>query len=144
MPTINNVPYDFAACEFSSLGGMILVGTQSFSYANSVELEKTSGAQRTDIGRTKGIGHCDDAEWSMLESDYRALVSALGNGYMFKTFNNAVSYGYDGEPLIKDELFDCQIIKDSHDLQKSPAGTVVTLTLSIMRAKMNGIDPFVA
>jgi hypothetical protein len=140
---INHVDYDFAGCMFASLG-LILTGTQSLTYGNSVELEKTSGAAREDIGRTPGIGHADDAEWSLYESDYRALVAALGNGYMFQKFDFVVSRGDNEQPLVKDELFGCQIIKDAHDLQKGPGGLVVSITLSVMRVRKDGIDPFKA
>jgi hypothetical protein len=138
---INHVPYDFAGTE-SAVLGLILTGLQSATYGASVELEKTSGATREDIGRTPGIGHADDAELSMYQSDYIALVTALGSGYMFEVFDYGISYGYKNEPLIKDILYGCQIIKDAHDLQKGPGGIVVSLTLSVMHVSLNGLNPF--
>jgi hypothetical protein len=142
MPVINQVPYDFACCEFGA-GKLTLPGTQSMSYGNSVESEKISGAGNEDIDATPGIGHADDAEWSMLESDYRALIAELGPGYMTieKRFPLSVSYAFTGQPLICDHLRGCRIIKDAHDLQKGPAGLVVSITLQVMKCLPGGVNP---
>jgi hypothetical protein len=142
MAVINQVPYDFTCCEFNA-GKLTLPGTQSMSYGNSVESEKIGGATNQDIDATPGVGHADDCEWSMLESDYRALIGELGAGYMTldKRFTIAVNYAFTGQPLITDELQQCRIIKDAHDLQKGPAGLIVSVTLQVMKCLPGGINP---
>jgi hypothetical protein len=142
MAVVNQVPYDFTCCEIGA-GALTLTGTQSISYGNSVETEKIGGSTNEDIDATPGMGHADDAEWSMLESDYRALIAFLGPGYMTlqKRFPLSVSYAFTGQALITDELQKCRIIKDAHDLQKGAAGLTVSVTLQVMKCLPGGINP---
>jgi len=142
MAVVNQVPYDFTCCEIGA-GALTLTGTQSMSYGNSVESEKISGSTNEDIDATPGIGHADDCEWSMLESDYRALIAYLGAGYMTiaKRFPISVSYAFTGQPLITDELQNCRIVKDAHDLQKGAAGLTVSVTLQVMKCLPGGVNP---
>lgn len=138
---VNGVPYDFGSLEVGVKGGVILAGLQSISYGHSVESAKTSGAGREDIDETQGHHTVDDAEVTVLESDYRTWIKSLGNGYMFKRFPLSVSYSYDGQPLIVDELKQCRFIKVAASAQKGPEGLTRALTLRVMRLKENGLDP---
>lgn len=138
---INGVPYDFGSLEVGVKGGVILSGLQSISYGHSIDSAKTTGSGREDIDETQGHHTVDDAEVTVLESDYRTWIKSLGNGYMFKRFPLSVSYAYDGQPLIVDELKQCRFKKVAANAQKGPEGLTRALTLSVMRIKEDGLDP---
>lgn len=139
--SISGVPYDFGALEVGIGAGLVLSGLRSISYGHSVESSKTSGAGREDIDATKGHHTVDDAEVTVLESDYRAWIKFLGNGFMFKRFPLSVSYAYDDQPLEVDELKRCRILKVAAQAQKGPDGLERTLTLQVMRIRESGLDP---
>jgi hypothetical protein len=137
---VNNVPYDFAAVTVD-LDDQIIRGLRSISWEHGMEVEKNFGSDREAINRTEGVYNAEDTEVTMLESDYFRLVNHLGNGYMRKVFQSSLAYGFDGEPVHTAELFDCRIIGDAHDYSQGPEGLEVSLTLSIMKIKVDGIDP---
>lgn len=140
MATVNQVPYDFASIEFD-IDGLLTVGLRSLSYEHGMEVEKNFGASREAINRTDGVYSAEDAEVTLLMSDYRALIAQLGNGYMKRVFPAAAVYGHDGGETYTDELIDCRIIMDAHDHSQGPEGLEVSITLSVMKVKPNGVDP---
>lgn len=141
MATVNGVAYDFASLELGIPGGPAY-GLQSITHGLSVELEKMSGATREDYDRTPGIGHVDDAEAEVYESDYQRMIADLGNGYMMQEWPATLSYGFTGQPLKTIEFGRCQLIKVSQNAQKGPGGLTRSMTISIMRVKEFGLNPF--
>lgn len=137
---VNRVPYAWASIEID-LDDLIIGGARSISYEHGMEVEKIRGAGREALGRTEGDYNAEDSELVVLESDYLLIVQKLGPGYMLKVFQISVARAHPGEPVVTDELVDCRIIGDAHDYQQGPEGLEVSLTISIMKVKPNGVDP---
>lgn len=139
--TVNDVPYDWGCTEIGMGSALTLEGAKGISYGSGFEVAKLRGTSRKPKTRTTGQYDADDGELTLLESTYRAMIAYLGKGYMRKEFPMTVSYSFEGEAIIVDQLKGCRIIKDAHDKQEGPDGLEVKVTLSIMEVWPSGIDP---
>jgi hypothetical protein len=138
--TVNCVPYDWGCLE-AGVSGIVLPGLRSIEYGNSVEDEYVKGAGREPLDYTDGQLEPKEVKLTVLESDYRALIGGLGPGYMFKRFPISVSYGYTGQPMIVDQLYECRIKDDAHSHSHGASGLEVSLTLRTRKCIMAGVSP---
>lgn len=139
---INEIPYDWGTLEAGGVG-LVLSGIRSATYGPEVEDAKVRGAGREAFDVTPGQGNWKDVQVTLTEATYRAIVDALGDGYMMKKFPLTFSYGFYGQPTIVDELRGCRIKDDAHNPTQGPEGLEVSLTLSHVSGRMNGKNPFV-
>jgi len=137
---VNGIPYDWSGIEIDA-NNKIVQGAVSISYDHEVLVEILMAAGKNPFGRTDGVYKPGQPELELYESSYTELIVALGAGYMMKKFQVSVAYAHPGDPTRTDELIDCRIVKDAHSHKQGPNGVTCKVTLSMMRAKINGIDP---
>lgn len=137
---VNRVPYDWGCIE-AGANSIVLPGLRSIEYGNEVEDAFVQGAGREPLDYTDGQLVPSEVKLTVLESDYRALIGDLGDGYMFKRFPLSVSYGYSGQPMIVDRLLQCRIKSDAHSHSHGSDGLEVSLTLRCLRCIMGGVNP---
>jgi hypothetical protein len=142
-PRVNNVPYDFASLTFNINGLRITSGLRSISWEHGMEVEKLMGADREAFDRTGGTYNAEDSEVTLYKSTYLAVIGALGPGYMLPDaeFGASLSYGKDGQEVHTVQFERARIIKDAGDHSQGTEGLEVSITLSVMKIKPDGIDP---
>lgn len=138
---INNVPYDFHSGELD-LGDLLLSGLRGISFEHGMDGEKIFGTAREAYDETDGAYNVEDGELTMLETTYLALVAKLGNGYMVKRFDGSFTLKHQSSSeIVFYELQRMRIKGDAHDYSQGPEGLEVSVTVSIMKVKVNGFDP---
>jgi len=139
---VKNVPYDFANLEID-INNTIVSGLRGISWEHGFEVEKLFAAAREAIGRTEGVYNVEDVELTLYESSYHELITALGAGYMTEAarFPMSLSYAHPDAPTVDVQFQDCRIIKDAHDHQQGAEGLECSVTLSVMKVVVKGIDP---
>lgn len=139
---VNSVPYDHASLELS-LDDLVMVGRRGISFEHGFDVVKQFGASREALSRTPGVYNVEDVEITLLQSDYFSLITKLGSGYMSEDakFAALLTFNFTNEQIHTVDFIGMRIIKDAHDHQQGPDGLEVTVTCSVMRLKIDGIDP---
>lgn len=138
---INNVPYDFHSGELDC-GDLLLSGCRGISFEHGMDGEKVFGSAREAYDETDGAYNVEDGELTLLETTYLALVGHLGNGYMVKRFDGSFTLSHQSSSeLVFYELGRMRIKSEAHDYSQGPEGLEVSVTVSIMKVKVNGLDP---
>lgn len=141
-PLINGSRHSWASIELRCAGSVVQGGTE-INYSPSLEPTFVFGAGAEPIGRTLGqAGYEGDV--TLLLEEFNELVERLGDNWMTVAFDIVVSHDASGAGLsvIQDTLIGCRITKvENSSSSSSTEPTTRKCTLSIMRIKMNGVDP---
>lgn len=137
-PLINGIAYGY---------GEIVVHIDSFPFtaisAINYKTSVTRGTVRGTSPRKLAVttGDMDsEADIEMAMDDYRALLRALGDGYLKRIFHVSVSYSDDDgvndivpAHLYTDELFGVRLNGTEHSHSQGPDGLKVKIPLSVMQ-----------
>lgn len=138
-PDINGIQYDFSSISVDALGS--LSGVKEIKYKNTLAGTKIYDLGRAEAsGRTRGQLECE-ASIVLYRKAYDALVTRLGDGFMEKAFNIAVSYADAGQPTVTDRIIGCKITGDDHSAATGGDALEVSLDLQPMRVFPNGKKP---
>src|SRR5262249_41122682 len=139
-PLVNGKRLSWARIKISldKAGGEIF-GYRAIMYKNAISRGKVRGHGRQVLGFTDGDLD-SDASITMLEEEWRELITVLGSGYMDVPFTITVSYVLDNRTYT-DVLVGCQIKEDPHDHKQGPDALEVQIPLDLLYVKINGLNP---
>lgn len=138
-PLINGVRHSYASIELD-VNGKKFYGHREISYSQDLEPGEVRGAHAQLLGRTRGDLKAEGSLTTYL-GEWKKLLSALGNGYMEKSFDITVSYAEDGQPTVTDKLRGCRIKKVEESHSQGTDGLTVKIDLHIMWIEYDGKKP---
>jgi hypothetical protein len=137
-PLVNGIAWGWAEIELS-IDGQHFSAVKSINYKTSVQRGKVRGTSMRVLGLTSGEAD-QEGDLELAMDDYRALLTMLGDGYLKRQFDIAVSYSNeDGVNLVDnpftytDQLKGCRLKGTEHSHSQGPEGLTVKLPLDIMQ-----------
>ncbi len=136
-PLVNGIAYGWSEVVLT-IDGQPFAAVKSINYKTSVERGKVRGTSMRKLALTSGEADCD-ADIELFMDDYRALLTMLGDGYLKKRFDIAVSYSNDDGvnlDVIKvytDILKGCRLKGTEHSHSQGVDGLSVKIPLDLMQ-----------
>lgn len=139
--TINGERYSWTNLELS-IPGLQFPEVKSLDYSIKRGPGVMRGNRQQPAGRTGGTVEYT-ASIELYMGSYKELQTLLGAGWMKKVFNITAQWAANASADINTaELLYCQITTDGHSSSEGSAdAATMKLELSVMRIKVNGLDP---
>lgn len=137
-PIINGNEFSFASAVVD-FGGTKFYGVRRLNWKQELTPEDQYGNGAVPIGRTLGQFKAS-GDFEQLLSEYELLTAKFGNNYGKVPFNIGCQYvEQPGAGIVKVELIAVRIIGEEVSNEQGAGGTVMKVTLSIVRPiKING------
>ena len=135
---INEVEYSWADMRVK-IRGREIVGFKGIKYDDKITREKVYGARRWAIARTRGKVEIDDCSITMFESEFRALIAELGQGWGDVPFEIIVQYGNAGMPTHTDVLESCLLGGGGGGGEEGTSAFEREVPFSCMRIRRDGL-----
>ncbi len=113
-PTINGIAYDYASIEVQ-VDGVQYIQVQDVAYNDSCEPGEGYGTHPQAVVVTTGQYKAEGSMSLYLEAA-ELLRTALGAGFMVKTFDVVINFAPTGKNMVTHKLLGCRIkrVDDSH------------------------------
>lgn len=136
-PKVNGHVYDFSSVEIN-FKGLIYAGVSEISYTHGLEPGVLRGTRSGKLGRTRGE-YTAEGSFSMYLEEWKLFRTALGPGFMERSFTATIHYSELGAPLQTDVLNGCRITNDEKSHSQGSDPLVAAITLDIMEVFEDGI-----
>ena len=144
-PLVNGVRHSWSSIE-SRVNGSIVLGITEVNYSPTLEPGEVRGAGPRVIAHTLGQASYE-GDFTILLEEFNALVAALGDAWMTRTFDIIITYDESGSGLstIVDTLSGCRITKvEASNSSGSTDASVRKCTIKYLGLLLNGVDPMPA
>lgn len=141
-PDFNGQKCDWSAVNLNILG-VRMIGIKDLSCKDSLDPGEGRGTAPQVLFTTLGE-YSAEAAFTCYLAELKAMIAAMGDGYMQTQFNPLIKYRVKkGDPISKRELIGCRIktIDESHSQGKE--GLVAKVDLHVMLLIRDGVKPMI-
>ncbi len=147
MPLLNGRQYDWVSVQIvlPSLGSFP-VTVQSVTYpSHTMDAQDVYGTGTGPIGYTRGQYTIDNLEMEFLASEWDAIRTSLGAGYM-KNTRIPIAIVYVDRDLVprKDEFSDCKITGEQQSISMGTDPLKTKVTFKPSQMVLNGVPAIIA
>lgn len=140
-PLVNGVLYDYSTVKIK-LRGKVYVGVTAVNFEDAITRGYLMGTAQKRLGKTPGQ-YEPTASLEMGLDEHFEFLRELGDAYANVQFQVQVQFTANGKTNTVD-IVDCNIDKISDAHGASPDALKVTIDLSVMDIKRNGLSPVAA
>lgn len=139
-PTVNGHEYSFARIELR-WNDKRYVGFKSIDYDHEVDVEAAVGSATDGLGWPEGEYKGFSGTLAILRRTHVQMLADMGEGYMAKVFDIAVSRAPEGSPVITDDLVRCRLVKEGFKSERGSGADYVEVGIKGLQLRPNGVKP---